>query len=46
MTIAGHMVRGVAAPDSPIAPDSTEGGFTFAIGGRGFRYDRLGLRRE
>ena len=45
MTIANHLLRG-AAPDGPVSPAETEGGFTFAVGARGFRYDRLGLRRE
>ena len=33
------------APDS-VKPSPTNGGFTFGIGDRVFRYDRLGLRRE
>ncbi len=33
------------AVDGPIAPQLVEGGFTFAIGDRSFRYDRRGLRR-
>ena len=45
MTIAAHLLRG-AAPDGPVATAETEGGFTFAIGERRFRYDRHGLRRE
>ena len=44
MTIVAHLLRGAAA-DGPITPAETEGGFTFAIGGHAFRYDRLGLRR-
>ena len=46
MTIAGHLLRGVTAPDRPVTPNSAEGGFTFAVGGQQFRYDHLGLRRE
>ena len=45
MTIANHLLRG-AFPDGPVATTETEGGFTFDVGDRRFRYDRLGLRRE
>ena len=45
MTIAGHLLRG-AAPDGPVVPAESEGGFTFAIGEQRFRYDRHGLRRQ
>ena len=34
-----------AEVDGPVAPSTLEGGFTFAIGDRSFRYDRRGLRR-
>ena len=45
MTIAAHLLRG-APPDGPVATTEAESGFTFAVGDRRFRYDRLGLRRE
>ena len=32
-------------PKEPIAAIPTDGGFEFSVGGRRFRYDRLGLRR-
>ena len=35
-----------AAVDGPVMPVAADGGFTFSIGDRAFRYDRLGLRRE
>ena len=37
---------GGAAVDGQVTPVAADGGFTFRIGDRGFRYDRLGLRRE
>ena len=37
---------GGAAIDGPVTPVAADGGFTFRIGDRAFRYDRLGLRRE
>ena len=46
MTIANHLLRGAEAPDGPVEVAEAEGGFAFAVGGRRFRYDRLGLRRE
>ena len=33
-------------PETVEPSPATDGGFTFAIGSRAFRYDRLGLRRE
>ncbi len=36
---------GGAVVDGPVAPTPAEGGFTFRLGDRAFRYDRLGLRR-
>ena len=45
LTIPEHLLRG-AVPDGPVVPTEHEGGFTFAVGDRRFRYDRLGLRRE
>ena len=45
MTIPEHLLRGAAA-DAPVAPNLAEGGFSFAVGDRAFRYDRLGLRRD
>lgn len=38
-------LRGVAV-DGPAAPTLSDGGFTFTVGDRGFRYDKWGLRRE
>ena len=35
----------VAIPQDPIAVTEIDGGFEFSIGGRRFRYDRLGLRQ-
>ena len=46
MTIIGHLLRGVQHDGNSVSPTMTEVGFTFAIGDRQFRYDRLGLRRE
>ena len=37
---------GGAVIDGPVTPVAADGGFTFRIGDRVFRYDRLGLRRE
>ena len=45
LTIAAHLLRG-AVPDGPVTPAGDGEGFTFAVGDRTFRYDRLGLRRE
>ena len=36
---------GGAAVDGPVTPSLADGGFTFRVGDRAFRYDRLGLRR-
>ena len=36
---------GVQPGGEPIEPALIEGGFTFQVGGREFRYDRLGLRQ-
>ena len=35
-----------AAVDGTVTPAVADGGFTFRVGDRAFRYDRLGLRRE
>ena len=45
LTIPDHLLRGATA-EGPVTPTPIEGGFTFNIGDRAFRYDRLGLRRE
>ena len=45
MTVPEHLRRG-ATTEGPVTPNLAEGGFTFAVGDRAFRYDRLGLRRE
>ena len=45
LTIAAHLLGG-AVPDGPVTPAGDADGFTFAVGDRTFRYDRLGLRRE
>ncbi len=45
ITIPEHLLRG-ATTEGPVTPNLSEGGFTFAVGDRAFRYDRLGLRRE
>lgn len=44
MAIPAHM-GGVQPSGEPIEPDLIEGGFAFQVGGREFRYDRLGLRQ-
>ena len=46
LTIPDHLLRGANANDDPVTPALTDDGFTFAVGDRAFRYDRLGLRRE
>ena len=43
LTIPEHL-RGGQVSDIPITPNLVDGGFTFALGNREFRYDRLGLR--
>ena len=52
---SGHPIDRIAVPvrwlygadvDGPVTPVTADGGFTFAIGDRSFRYDRRGLRRE
>ena len=45
LTIAAHLLRG-AVPDGPVTPAGDADGFTFAVGDRTFRYDRLGLHRK
>lgn len=45
MTVPEHMLRGATA-DGKVTPNQGEGSFTFALGDRSFRYDRLGLRWE
>ena len=45
MTIPEHMLRGASA-EGQVTPNLVVGGFTFAVGDRAFRYDRLGLRRD
>ncbi len=36
---------GAEIPEQPVAPEESDGAFEFGIGGRQFRYDRLGLRQ-
>ena len=43
--VPARWLGGVDVEES-VAPSPTDGGFTFRIGGRVFRYDRLGLRRQ
>ena len=45
MTIPEHLLREATAA-GPVTPNPIESGFTFAVGDRNFRYDRLGLSRE
>ena len=45
IAVPARWLAGAAVEDS-ITPDIAEGGFTFRIGDRAFRYDRWGLRRE
>ena len=45
MIILEHLLRGATA-EGPVTPNPVEGGFTFGVGDRAFRYDRLGLRQE
>jgi CRISPR-associated endonuclease/helicase Cas3 len=45
MTVLEHLLRGATAA-GPVTPSLVEGGFTFNVGDRHFRYDRLGLRQE
>ena len=45
ITIPEHLLRGAIA-EGKVASSPVEGGFTFTVGDRSFRYDRLGLRRE
>ena len=44
ITIPAHMTIGLK-PEESIEPVGAAGGFSFAVGGRQFAYDRLGLRR-
>lgn len=44
LTIPAHLLRGGYA-DDPVPPSPIDGGFSFMVGSREFRYDRLGLRR-
>ena len=44
MVVPEHLLRGASYGGS-ISPDTFDGGFTFAVGDRALRYDRLGLRR-
>ena len=44
LAIPAHM-GGVQPVDEPIEPHLIEGGFTFEVADREFRYDRLGLQR-
>ena len=44
MAIPAHM-GGVQGGEEAVKPKRIEGGFTFEVAGREFRYDRLGLQR-
>ena len=44
LAISVHWLQGMDA-SKPVQPSPDAGGFTFSIGDRQFRYDRLGLRR-
>lgn len=44
LTVPAHMGGGPGSEEA-IRPEPVEGGFVFAVGGREFTYDRLGLRR-
>ena len=46
MAIPARWLAGADVPETVEPTPSVEAGFTFATGGRAFRYDRLGLRRE
>ena len=45
MAVPARWLAG-AYVDAPVAPDTSDGGFTFRIGNQAFLYDRRGLRRE
>ena len=45
LALSAWWLNGVAIPQDPIAVTEGDGWFEFSIGGRRFRYDRLGLRR-
>ena len=45
LALSAWWLGGVEIPQDPIAVTEGDGGFEFSIGGRRFRYDRLGLRR-
>ena len=45
MSVPARWLTGASVDDS-VTPTTSDGGFTFRIGDRAFRYNRLGLRRE
>ena len=46
LPISVRWLDGDKVPDSVIPKPMEKGGFTFSVGNRFFRYDRLGLRRD
>lgn len=44
IVVPGHMAYGLMG-EEPVPWKAGDGGFEFTVGDRGFRYDRLGLRR-
>ena len=43
LAIPGHLAHGLTG-EEPVPSQQRDGGFEFTVGGRDFRYDRLGLR--
>ena len=44
LAIPGHLAHGLTG-EEPVPWEQRDGGFEFSVGGRSFRYDRLGLRQ-